>query len=171
MSRDILSPMTFWAKMNGVLLRAFRWWSPLRYARWSLARERQNHRAQIHASNLTGTDLENFNDQLAHERQEWEYWILEMEDSKLVARANKMDVHLDDIPLPAEENSHYEFSPMANEILHTESRKAVRKAMRERAPNYRREKREVWLLWITLISAIGGLFGGATGLIAVLRKH
>jgi len=114
--------------------------------------------------------LENLKGSLASDREEWHYWILEMEDSQLVARGKAMDVYLDDIPLPDGEESHFELTSMGNDILHSEARTSLRKAIRAREPNYRKEKREIRLLWITLVSAIGALFGAATGYITLLRK-
>lgn len=114
---------------------------------------------------------------LAHEReydlQEWDDWLQELDDEKLVAKARKMDVDLDDIPLlPQEPNkrpSHYEFTNWSNRILAEESRRALRAKIRERAPSYRKERRETWALIIKLISFVIALIGAATGFVATLK--
>ena len=42
--------------------------------------------------------------------------------------------------------------------------------MRERAPAYRKERREVWELWLKAATLAIGLMGSATAFVAVLKK-
>jgi len=92
-----------------------------------------------------------------------------------------MDIYLEDIPLPKpvvddredpayRAPSHFELGPYGNERLHCDSRAALAKAMRERLPAYRKERREVLQLWINFIAVLTGLVGAATALVVAWRK-
>lgn len=139
---------------------------------------------RIHAAqSLTPVERGNLFAERDHALYEWESWLAEIEDAKLVRRASRMDIYLDDIPVPADEEDraswepqdrHYRFSDFANLILVPECRSALKKAMRERAPAYRKERREVWELWIKIgtlaVAALTGLIGTAIGLVSLLKK-
>jgi hypothetical protein len=115
-------------------------------------------------------------DETSAEIREWEDWLAEIEDTAVVSRAKKMDIDLDDLPIPADEGnsnrvpSHYETSPFGNDILRFESRQALRKAMRERSPAYRKEQRETWDLLLKGVALAIGLVGATSGLVALLKK-
>ena len=89
-----------------------------------------------------------------------------------------MDISLDDFPYPAFDkddpheipNSHYYYGDFGEKLLGHESRSNLRNAMRERAPAYRKERREYVELWIKGAAAIIGLLGAATGFIAVFIR-
>jgi hypothetical protein len=113
------------------------------------------------------------------EMTEWRHWLLELEDAELVMKARKMDIELDDIPVPAYPEDeipnyvygiHYEIGEFGNCHLRMESRSALRKNIREKASAYRKERRE----WIDLLLKAGtiliGLIGATTGLVALLKK-
>ena len=95
-----------------------------------------------------------------------------------------MDLSVDDIPLPdyvADPDSLYEISghwvvykPLALRLLEDDTRRALQKAMRDRAPVYRKERREVQEFYLKLVlgvgSAITGIGGTVIGIIALFKK-
>lgn len=154
--------------------RAIRWWSPEWYARRSLARAKQEYRELKQGGDVPSADYENLKTRLAGEIRELHDWISEIESGKLLHRADEMDLDLDDIQLPENEKSHLEVGMWGNEYLNPASRKGLKRAMRERALSYRKERREVWDLRLKIftgvVSALTGLVGAAIGLIALLKK-
>jgi len=114
-------------------------------------------------------------DETSAEIREWEDWLTEIEDDGLIATAKKMDIDLDDLPFRenvgnCELGPHYEMGPFGNVFLRFESRMALRKAMRERSPAYRKERRETWDLVLKGVTLAIGLVGAMTGLVAWLKK-
>jgi len=114
-------------------------------------------------------------DETSAEIREWEEWLTEIEDNDLVATAKKMDIDLDDLPVRenegiCEHGPHYQGSPFGCAILRFESRTALRKAMRERSPAFRKERRETWDLLLKGATLAIGLVGAMTGLVAMLKK-
>ncbi len=160
------------------LERALRWWSPKRYCRWMLGRGKRERREKLNAArSLSAAEKQKLADQLYCDTQELREWLEEMEDAELIQRARKMDVYLEDIPLPPDDdleelepNSHYRPGAFGNQLLHEDSHAALTKAMRERYPSYRKERREIWELWIKVLTLLIGLIGAATGLVALLKK-
>ena len=98
-----------------------------------------------------------------------------MEDRDLVRKARKMDVYLEDIPTPRNDQggpiqAHYETGSFGNQLLFEKCRWALTKAIHERMPSYRKERREVADIWLRGAALIVGLLGSLTGLIAILKK-
>jgi len=142
---------------------------------------RERSRRLKAAQSLTPLQRQNLRNELDFGICEWLDWLGEMEDKELARRAKKMDVYLIDIPLPkpAVEDrddpayrapSHFELGPYGNERLYSDSRAALTKAMHERFPAYRKERREILQLWINLIAVLTGLVGAATALVLACRK-
>lgn len=142
-----------------------------RYIRWNLRAARRAHRKRLKEP---GANREVLERDLYWEEQEWLDWLRELEDKRLIEDARKMDVYLDDIPFPLDEENrrlpHFRHGTWGDEFLQSDSRAALRKAMRERGPIYRKETREVWDLRIKILTALTGLVGVIIGLVAVLRK-
>lgn len=104
-------------------------------------------------------------------------WLTEIDDERLVAKAAKMDIDLDDFPFPPNEPnepderpSHYVLGKFGNRYLAPETRKALKAKMRDRAPAYRKERREIWELLVKAVPLITGLIGVAIGLVATLKR-
>lgn len=139
-------------------LNALRRWSPRRYIR------------AIFGDRL---DLE-----------EWEVVLRSIEDKRLLKKAHRMDLSLDDLPLPEyihDPDSPYEISgywvcykPLALRLLEHDTHRALLKIMRDRAPVYRKERREIQEFYLKLVlgigSAITGIGGTFIGIIALLKK-
>ncbi len=164
------------------LERTLRFLSPEWYCRWGLNRANRERSKKLKATkSLSGLERQNLISQLDWEVYEWADWLGEMEEKELVRKAKKMDVYLDEIPLPKPDvedredpayraPSHFELGPMGNERLRHDCRAALTKAMRERFPAYRRERREKVQLWISLIAVLTGLVGAATALVSVWKR-
>jgi hypothetical protein len=162
--------------------RVMRWWSPKWYCRSMLGRAKREREEKLKAAkSLAAVERTNLADRFDSDIFEWEAWLTEFEDTELVKRGRAMDVYLDDIPFPEREQEkedwyrhphdrHYVFDPFWNEVLHPDCRVALNKAIRERFPTYRKERREIRQLWITAGTVVTGLIGAATGLFAVLKK-
>jgi hypothetical protein len=159
--------------------RLFRWWSPKRYCIWKLARLRREHKKKMNAArSLSTLERTNLDAELSSGMWELEEWLTEIEDTELVRKARKMDVYLEDIPIPVIEEDgpwqphdrHYRIGGFGNELLDPACRDALVKAIRERYPTYRKERREVWELWIKGVTIVIGLIGAATGLVAIWKK-
>jgi hypothetical protein len=106
---------------------------------------------------------------------EWLDELREIDDQRLVAKAAKMDIDLDDIPFPPlkgmqrpSQPSHYELGTFGNRYLTHETRKIIKAKMREKAPAYRKERRERWELIVKAIPLVTGLIGTAIGLLSAL---
>lgn len=152
-------------------------WVPKTYAKQGLQRAEREHGQQLKAAPPEKRgELKN---RLTWELWEWIDWVQEIEDAELIAKAAKMDVYLDGIPAPfsesEERHSHHELGTFGNRYLHHETRVALQTKMRERAPAYRKERREVIELYIKIATVIltgaTGLLGTATGLVALLKSR
>jgi hypothetical protein len=163
-----------------VFNRALRRWSPKRYCRWMLARAKRERREKLKAAReLPAVEQRNLAAKLDWDMWGWQDWLQEIEESELVNRARKMDVYLDDIPLPPADdedserqdpNSHYRMGSSGNTLLHPDSRAALIKKVRERYPLYRKEQREIWELWMKAAALLIGVLGAASALVALLKK-
>jgi len=130
------------------------------------------------AQGLSRVEQRNLRDELNLDVFEWEAWLQEMEDQDTVKTANKMGIHLDDIPSAKSEDDrdeddryrHYEIASWNNRVLRPESRRALLAKMRERAPLYRKERREIVEVYIKAAAAVVGVIGAMTGFVAVLMK-
>ncbi len=113
---------------------------------------------------------------MAAEKQDFEEWLTEIDDDQLVARAAKMDLDLDDILCGGDETAHNQVdahrvvTPFGHCVLGYDIRRALRKAIRDRLPAYRKERREFWDFVLKGIAVVIGLIGGISGLVAVLKK-
>jgi hypothetical protein len=91
-----------------------------------------------------------------------------------------MDLSLDDIPVPAvsdpgERPGHWRVpSEPEIDVLHPQTRRSLQKAIRERAPAYRKVRREIADFYLKLILGIDGVITGIggtlIGIISVLKK-
>jgi hypothetical protein len=110
--------------------------------------------------------------------RELDEWLQDIEDDALVQKAAKRDLSLDDIPVFAraedETPGHWRFCDMGSHVLYDDTRRALQKAMRERAPVYRKEQREISDFYLKIAlgmgSAITGIGGTVIGIIALLKK-
>jgi len=99
-------------------------------------------------------------------------------DEELVAKAERMDLSLDDIPMPDcapdERPGRWIDTDFGNQVLCIDSRRALQKAVRERAPAYRKERREIHELYLKvflqIVAALTGIGGTIIGIIAILKK-
>ena len=119
---------------------------------------------------MIAEDFDNLYNKLSSQREEWNDWLREIESQKLEARGRKIGVFVEDIPLPYGKHSHYSQSSLGNQYLSGDSLLTFRKLVRERAPQYRKERREVWTLVIQVVTAIAGLVGIVTGLVSALGR-
>jgi len=88
----------------------------------------------------------------------------------LERRGRKIGVYVEDQPLPPGQLFHYDDSPFGGRYLSHASLVELRKAVRAREPEYRKERREVWDLWIKGAALAIGLLGAATGFVAILTR-
>jgi hypothetical protein len=150
-------------------------WFPRQYCIWGRRRTENENRLQMEsAGNLSSDERYRLRQNLGYSLWEWDDWLREIDDNRLVTMAAKMDIDLDDIPLPPQEPgerpSHYELGNWGSRFLAHETRKALKAKMREKAPAYRKERREMWDLLIKAVPFITGLLGTAIGLIATIKK-
>lgn len=147
-------------------------WFPKTYARSGRQRAERAYREPLRG--LPGERRREMKNQLTWEIQEWSDLLAEIEDAELVAKAAKMDIRLDEIPAPFSESenrrSHYEVSNFGYRLVCYETRNVLRNQIRDREPAFRKERRELVELYIKIIVALTGLLGGATGLVALLKK-
>jgi hypothetical protein len=150
-------------------------WFPKRYCLMMLKRTETKNKEKLRAAQgLSLLDRRNLRAELDSDIWEWQDWLREIEDAQIVAQAPKMDVFLDEIPVPvardARDSGHYTIGSFGNRHLRQESREALVTKIRERGPAYRRERREVIELWIKAGTVTVGILGAATGLVAFLKK-
>jgi hypothetical protein len=157
--------------------RFLRWYSPKLYIQRSLARGRRENEKKLAASGLTGQERYDYDCSLHQDLHEWYEWQTVVEDEEMIKKARKIDILMDDFPIPHLANddfrsrnpSHYDQNDFGDRILRDESRTILRKAMRERMPAYRKERREYWELWLKAGALVMGLLGTATGFIVALK--
>jgi hypothetical protein len=150
-------------------------WFPRRYFRSGLARARRdNARDLIAAKHRTAQERYELRQFMDSSLEDWRGALLEIDDRRLVAKATKMDIDLDDFSAPEEGeryiglDGHFQTDAFGNQYLVEETRKALKARMRERAPAYRKERRERWELIIKILTVIAGLIGTATGLVSAI---
>jgi hypothetical protein len=148
-------------------------WFPRRYCIRGLRRAEDAHKRQLKAA-VSADERYKLKRQLENDVWEWTDWLREIDDKRLIAKAAKRDIDLDDIPLPQqqpdERPSHYELGTFGNRYLADETRKAIKAKMREKAPAYRKERREFLDLIIKALPFVTGLIGTAIGLVAAIKK-
>jgi hypothetical protein len=116
--------------------------------------------------------------QLENDRQEFYEWRMEINDRALLKRAAKIGVYPDEITFPQIDEGrnvgryHYSAS-FGNELLRDEFRQPFTKAIREREPIYRKERREQIELIVKIITALTaaatGILGALIGLYAIRK--
>ncbi len=110
--------------------------------------------------------------------REWQEWLMSIEDRELVNRAKKAGVYLDDIAyaeydkddMRSLRNSHYYLGEFADMLLDPIVKRQLTQAYRKRLPEYRKERIELWGLWMKAGGVLIGIIGGLTGLFAVYNK-
>src|SRR5262249_35037642 len=170
--------------MKSICDRALRKWRPKRYIHMMMRRTEIQHREKLKTvkSSLDRRELEaHHNFQMC----EWYDWLTSIEDEELIDKAVQMDLSLDDIPMPncapdelgfVETPSHWDKTKMnfGTRVLYSDTRRALQKAIRERAPTYRKERREVREFYLKLALGLGsaatGVGGTIIGIIASLSK-
>jgi hypothetical protein len=149
-----------------------RWW-PERYCRNKIS-ELERHYKQLMKESPKGTPLMTLIDELHTERFEWYDWLRQIESDKLERRGAKIGVYVEDQPLPDGRSFHHDDSPFGSKYLSHASLVEFRKAVRAREPEYRKERREVWDLWLKaigiILSGATGVIGAIIGLVALLHK-
>jgi hypothetical protein len=108
--------------------------------------------------------------------QDWSGGLREVEDRRLIAKATRMDIDLDDFSAPEEGeryiglDGHFQTDVFGNEYLVEETRKALKAKMREKAPAFRKERRERWELIINKVAIplISALIGTGIGWVSAL---
>jgi len=158
-----------------VIDRQIRRWFPRQYCiRGRRRTQTENKRRLKAAEHLPADERYNLKQQLEQDLWEWDDWLSEIDDKRLVAKAESMDIDLDDFPFPPNEPeerpSHYVLGNFGNQYLASETRKVLKAKMRERAPAYRKERREFWELFIKAVPFVIGLIGAAIGLVATFKK-
>jgi len=148
---------------------------PRQYCIWGRRRtEKVNRRKMEATGHLSVEARRELKHGLECDLWEWDDWLRQIDDERLVAKAARMDLDLDDIPLPPQEPnerpSHYMMGSFGNRLLADETRKALKAKMREKAPAYRKERREMWELILKAVPFVTGLIGTAIGLVATIKK-
>lgn len=149
---------------------------PRRYCLMMSNRAEKEMRKQISAAkNKSAIERHNIKYHFDQQFQEWHEWITEIDDKVMIKKAAKMDIYLDDVPIPPSDSdsgwpSHYVVGTFGSVLLHSDVRDALIRKKRERMPAYRKERREVQELYAKYAAAITGIIGSLTGLFAVLMK-
>jgi hypothetical protein len=165
-------------KKRSVYDRALQRWFPKRYFRKTMRRAEIDHIDQLTAvkSSADREELEAYhNFYMRH----WGDLLTSIEDKELIKKATRMDLSLDDIPMSEEGRAderpgHWDTLDTGTRVLHDDTRRALQKAIRERAPAYRKEKREMQEFYLKVFlgvtTAVTGLGGTIIGIIAFLKK-
>ena len=136
--------------------------------------EEENNDRLKGAQSLPPLERQNLRAELNHDFWEWIEWLNSIEDRELVKKAKTIDVDLDEIPLPEpdqfQQPSLWKFSEFGFEVLYDECRHAIKKAVRERMPAYRREQREGFDMYIKGSTLLIGLIGMVIALVTALKK-
>jgi hypothetical protein len=111
--------------------------------------------------------------------REYESWLQSIDDGELVKRAAKMDIWLDDIPLPDENlpdviPGHWDVNDFGQRVLFPDFRLQLKELIRAKGPAYRKERRETYEFYFKIFggvaTAVAGLGGIVIGIISVIRK-
>jgi hypothetical protein len=158
--------------MNTIFDWVLRRWFPKRYIRKMMKRTEDENRDRLRAAqSLPALERQKLAAELNSQLWEWGDWLQSIEDNELIKQAKNMEIDLDGIPFPEpdefQQPGYWKQGTFGNELLYTESRQAIRKAVRERMPAYRKERREqVQFYWSLFIGAMGTIIA----LVAVLKK-
>jgi hypothetical protein len=125
--------------------RALRKWFPKRYIRMMMSRAEQERQEKIKAAKSQDGRME-IEESYSFKMSVLSDQFMSIEDRELLKKAERMDLSLHDIPIPEsnqnEKPSHW-YESYGCRILELDSRRALQKAVRERAPAYRKERREI----------------------------
>jgi hypothetical protein len=155
--------------------RALRRWFPKRYIHMMLRRTEIEYRDKLKTVK-SSADRQELAADHHFEMSDWEQWLASIEDEKLIKEAARMDLSLDDIPMfvsLGKKTGHWD-AEIRDRVLYDDTRRALQKAIRERAPAYRKEKRERQEFYLKVVlgvmTAVTGLGGTIIGIIAFLKK-
>lgn len=153
--------------------RLLRWYSRKKYIAGKIQRINEEHHKKLKAAgSLSSQDFKKWAMNLDADLFEWREYQNEIKSNDLLREAKKMDVSLEDIPLPVGESDHYVISAGC-EYLVWESYEALAKAIRLRRPAYLKERREVWEFRLkvasTILTALTGTIGAIIGLVTMER--
>jgi hypothetical protein len=116
----------------------------------------------------------NLERRLHNELWEWIEWLNCIEDKELIRKAKRIDVDLYDISFPEpdqfQNSGIWKINQFGQEVLYDESRKAIKKAIRERMPIYSKEQRELVDLWVKVATLFIAAMGAIMGVVSVLKK-
>jgi hypothetical protein len=158
--------------------RALRRWFPKRYIRMMMTRLTLEYHEKRKAAKSKDDRWEIERD---HDfaMEEWDDWLRSIDDRELVNKAARMDLSLDDFLIPESNRvepkfGHWYESKFGSRILERDSRRALQKAIRERVPTYRKERRELYEFYLKIIFGVGtaitGIGGTIIGIISILKK-
>lgn len=82
---------------------------------------------------------------------------------RLLAKARKFHLSLEDLPIPSNQDSHWKMGDFGHRYLSDRSYAALHRAIWQ-------ARKEYWDLWLKIIGAITGLVGASIGLLAFLKK-
>jgi len=126
-------------------------------------------------SATSGAEKRGIEDEYKFEMNRWADWHTSIRDQALIKKAARMDISLDDLPLiergEDETPGHWDGY---HDTLYYDSRLSLQKAIRERAPLYRKERREIAELYLKIVLGVGsmitGIGGTIIGIIALLKR-
>jgi hypothetical protein len=158
--------------------RALRRWRPKKYIHMMMRRREIEHREKL--KTVSSADRQELEVYYNFEMSDLDDWLTSIQDEELIEKATQMDLSLDDIPMPDcapdERPSHWDKAQMnfGTRVLYSDTRRALQMAIRERAPAYRKERREVREFYLKLVLGLGsaatGVGGTIIGIIASLSK-
>jgi hypothetical protein len=158
---------------NSVYDAALRRWFPKKYLRRMQRRTRAEYRQKCETAK-SPNDRREIEYNFDQDMENWRLWRQSIDDDELVAKAARMDLSLYDVPLPQIDGKtitgHWNQDDPRADVLYRESRRALEKAMRERAPSYRKERREIYEIYSKIVLGMSGLGGTIIGIISILKK-
>jgi hypothetical protein len=158
-----------------VFLRVCRRVKPKLYIRIELAKLHKALNGPRRINISTNFSKVDPHERIGDEIDELNEWAQSIDDRDLQAKAKKIGVYIEDIECPKIDDDarivgYYEYGAFGNELLRDDIRKPLSKAVREREPIYKKERRERLELYLKLITAIAALLGGLIGLVSVLKR-
>lgn len=104
---------------------------------------------------------------------EYHDWLQSITDSELIAKANKIGIYIDDFPAPdmgdecTSDKPYYTIGAYGDELLHHETRRQLISKVRQRMPEFHKERRDIWSFRVN--SAVG-VIGAVTALLAIAKS-
>lgn len=152
---------------------------PKVYIRKGIARvEKEFLEKRRHASQLTLEERQKLESNFASELEYWHGCRYSIEDQELIRAARKMDIFLEDIPIPSpqillSDEGYYRINNYGESILREEVRDELIKKMRARQSSYNKEQREKVEYYVKITTSITaactGLIGVVIGLLTIMR--